>query len=137
MFSIAMTAWSAKVRTSSTCRSVNGFTRQRPSAITPVGSRSLIFSGPDSCDEPRVYQACTFKATPSSRTGATRPAGLGHIDGRLGRSFLLQITDEIDADDFSGAVLHWFIAGDVGLPEYGDRAVVSFALAKNHTGFRL
>ena len=34
-FSIAMTAWSAKVRTSSICRSVNGSTRFRERPITP------------------------------------------------------------------------------------------------------
>jgi hypothetical protein len=34
-FSIAMTAWSAKVRTSSICRSVNGSTRFRETLIVP------------------------------------------------------------------------------------------------------
>ena len=35
-FSIAMTAWSAKVRTSSICRSVNGSTRFRRETIMPI-----------------------------------------------------------------------------------------------------
>ena len=38
-FSSAMTAWSAKVRTSSICRSVNGCTRCRPRSITPTTAR--------------------------------------------------------------------------------------------------
>src|SRR6202008_1028843 len=46
-FSIAMTAWSAKVRTNSTCRSVNGSTRVRARVITPVTAPSRR-SGPAS-----------------------------------------------------------------------------------------
>ena len=39
VFSIAMTAWSAKVRTSSICRSVNGSTRWRASAMHARSAR--------------------------------------------------------------------------------------------------
>ena len=38
VFSIAITACSAKVRTSSICRSVNGSARWRASQATPIGS---------------------------------------------------------------------------------------------------
>ena len=48
VFSIAMTAWSAKVRTSSICRSVNGSTRWRASLITPIGSPSRSSGTPSS-----------------------------------------------------------------------------------------
>ena len=37
-FSIAITAWSAKVARSSICRSVNGLTVWRASPNTPIGS---------------------------------------------------------------------------------------------------
>jgi len=36
-FSIAITAWSAKVPASSICFSVNGRTARRPSDMTPIG----------------------------------------------------------------------------------------------------
>jgi hypothetical protein len=36
VFSMAITAWSAKVVTSSICLSVNGFTLSRTSAKTPI-----------------------------------------------------------------------------------------------------
>ena len=39
-FSIAITAWSAKVLTSSICSSVNDLTRWRASVMTPITSPS-------------------------------------------------------------------------------------------------
>ncbi len=47
-FSIAITAWSAKVRTSSICRSVNGSTRWRARLMTPIGSPSRSSGTPSS-----------------------------------------------------------------------------------------
>src|SRR6516162_7538169 len=45
-FSMAMTAWSAKVLTSSICCSVKGSTRCRERLITPIGSASRISGTP-------------------------------------------------------------------------------------------
>ena len=45
-FSIAITAWSAKVVTSSISRSAKGSARPRASAITPIGSPSRIRGTP-------------------------------------------------------------------------------------------
>jgi hypothetical protein len=46
VFSIAMTAWAAKVVTKSISRSVNGSTRLRASPMTPIGSPSRISGTP-------------------------------------------------------------------------------------------
>ena len=45
-FSIAITAWSAKVDTSSICLSVNGRTSERVSANTPIGTPSRSIGTP-------------------------------------------------------------------------------------------
>jgi hypothetical protein len=59
VFSITMTAWSAKVRTSSICRSVNGATRPRASKMTPMGSASRIRGTPSRV---RCVAAATLRA---------------------------------------------------------------------------
>ena len=46
VFSIAITAWSAKVRTSSICRSVKGSMRWRARTMTPIGNPSRISGTP-------------------------------------------------------------------------------------------
>ena len=46
VFSIAMTAWSAKVVTSAICFSVNGSTRERPNVMTPINASSRISGTP-------------------------------------------------------------------------------------------
>jgi len=51
-FSIAMTAWSAKVRTSSICRTVNGSTHFRESVIMPIGSLSRSSGTPSMVRRP-------------------------------------------------------------------------------------
>ena len=51
-FSIAMTAWSAKVRTSSICRSVNGSTRFRERLIEPSTAPSRSSGTPSPVRRP-------------------------------------------------------------------------------------
>ena len=53
-FSIAMTAWSAKVRTSSICRSVNGSTRFRERVIAPSTAPSRSSGTPSTVRRPEA-----------------------------------------------------------------------------------
>ena len=80
-FSIAMTAWSAKVRTSSICRSVNGSTRfrarydaERPSraAAAPQGWYDTRPSQPRSPRSPG-RRGCPRRARPCLRALRARP----------------------------------------------------------------
>src|SRR5215469_1560759 len=45
---------------------------------------------------------------------------------------LLRVANVIDADDIARSVLHWFIAGDIGLAQNGDRTVEGFTLGDSH-----
>jgi len=54
-FSIAITAWSAKVSTSSICWSVNGFTVERVSANTPTGCPSRSSGTPSKVRNPASF----------------------------------------------------------------------------------
>ena len=58
---MAITAWSAKVVTRSTSRSLNGSTRQRASAMTPIGSPSRN-NGTPMMECRRAMAACSFIA---------------------------------------------------------------------------
>jgi hypothetical protein len=60
-FSIAITAWSAKVVSNSICLSVNGRTTERVKAITPIGAPSrssgmpsMVRNPPSACDSDQV-----------------------------------------------------------------------------------
>src|SRR6516165_2235541 len=79
-FSIAMTAWSAKVRTSSICRSVNGCTRFRPRLIVPRTAPSRSSGTPRQVPIPAATvsgsaksgsaaKSATCTTLPSSATG--------------------------------------------------------------------
>jgi hypothetical protein len=65
-FSIAMTAWSAKVSASSICASVNGLTVIRPSSTTPMGLPSR------SSGTPRKVLTPVFLGGPSTCTPGRR-----------------------------------------------------------------
>ena len=61
-FSIAITAWSAKVCTNSISRSLNGATSERVNAITPIGAPSrnngtpsMVRNPPTAWDSAHVY----------------------------------------------------------------------------------
>ena len=54
-FSIAITAWSAKVVTSSISLSVNGATIDRVSAITPIGAPSRSSGTPSIVRKPPIF----------------------------------------------------------------------------------
>jgi|SRR6516162_862253 len=56
-FSIAITAWSAKVVTSSICLLVNGRTEFRPKAMTPIGDPSRRSGTPRSVRKPPLRPA--------------------------------------------------------------------------------
>ena len=56
-FSIAITAWSAKVVTSSICLSVNGRTSERDNASTPIGAPSRSKGTPRIVRKPASLRA--------------------------------------------------------------------------------
>jgi len=72
VFSIAMTAWSAKVQTSSIWRSVNGSTRPRSSTKTPIGSPSRNSGTPSTVWTFAMATASGCPCSGSLATSATR-----------------------------------------------------------------
>ena len=58
-FSIAITAWSAKVATSSICLSVNGRTALRCKMMTPIGVPSRSKGTPSTVRMPPIF-ACSI-----------------------------------------------------------------------------
>ena len=70
-FSIAITAWSAKVVTSSICLSVKGRTEFRPKAITPIGDPSRRSGTPRSVRNVRQPSARSYLYSASAKTSTT------------------------------------------------------------------
>jgi len=65
-----MTAWSAKVRTSSICRSLNGSTRFRESAMAPIGSLSR------SSGTPSIVRRPDATVSGSAKSGSARMSAI-------------------------------------------------------------
>ena len=70
VFSMAITAWSAKVVTSSICLSVKGRTEFRPRAMTPIGDPSRRRGTPRSVRNPPTFWA-VYVYSGSDRTSRT------------------------------------------------------------------
>ena len=69
-FSIAITAWSAKVVSSSICLSVNGLTSVRCKPMAPIGTPSRRSGAPN-----KVLKRAIFCASPSSYSGSASDVG--------------------------------------------------------------
>ena len=74
-FSIAITAWSAKVVTSSICLSVNGRTVRRVSTITPIGIPSRSSGTPSTVRSPPASDGIGQGLVPGSAQN------VGDLDG--------------------------------------------------------
>jgi len=71
-FSIAITAWSAKVVTSSISRSMNGSTRRRASPMTPIGWPSRISGTPIMERILPTFASCFFSYCGSFQASSIR-----------------------------------------------------------------
>ena len=70
-FSIAITAWSAKVVSSSICLSVNGLTSVRCKPMAPIGMPSRRSGTPN-----KVLKRAIFCASPSSYSGSASTSAI-------------------------------------------------------------